>query len=103
MRSSVSLHLYQTRGFWDFCMNLLVSICKGSQDEEAIFLFPDPLQQLVDCSDRHGLGGQRTEAEVELKAAGHLQTQIEEKHRQSDHPVNIIIDDCSTAQNISPI
>lgn len=48
------------------------SVRQRAQDEEAILLLPDPLQQLVDGRDGYCLGPQRTEAEVELKAICHL-------------------------------
>lgn len=49
------------------------SVRERTQDEEAILLLPDPLQQFVDSRDGQGLRPQRTEAEVELEAACHLQ------------------------------
>lgn len=49
------------------------SVCERAQDEEAILLLPDPLQQFVDSRYGQSLGPQRTEAEVELKATCHLQ------------------------------
>lgn len=52
------------------------SVCEGAQDEEAILLLPDPLQQFVDSSNSHRLCPQRTEAEVDLEAAGHPCQQV---------------------------
>lgn len=49
------------------------SVCERTQDEEAVLLLPDPLQQFVDSRDGQGLGPQRTEAEVKLEATCHLQ------------------------------
>lgn len=49
------------------------SVCERTQDEEAILLLPDPLQQFVDSREGQGLSPQRTEADVELKATCHLQ------------------------------
>lgn len=57
------------------------SVCEGAQDEEAIFLLPDPLQQFVDSRDSLGLGPERTEAEVELKATCRLQDQTRDRTR----------------------
>jgi len=58
------------------------SVRERTQDEEAILLLPDPLQQLGDGRDGHGLGPQRTEAEVQLEATCHLQ---ERRRRHSSY------------------
>ena len=47
-------------------------VCERTEDEEAVLLLPDPLQQFVNSRHGQGLGPQGTEAKVELKATCHL-------------------------------
>lgn len=59
------------------------SVCEGAQNEEAILLLPDPLQQFVDSRNSQRLGPQWTEAEVKLEATRHLAKEREDKHSQN--------------------
>lgn len=54
------------------CPGQRQSVCLGCEDEESVFLFADPLHELVDSTDGAGLGPQGTVAYVELKGAGYL-------------------------------
>jgi len=57
------------------------SVGERAEDEEAIFLLPYPLEQLVDRGHGLHLGHQGRQAEVELKAAGQLGGGTERRRR----------------------
>lgn len=61
------------------------SVCQGAQDEKAILLLPDPLQQFVDSRNSQRLGPQRTEAEVKFEATCHLAEEKGDKDRQNEN------------------
>lgn len=59
--------------------DLSTSVRQWTQDEESILLLPDPLEKSADSRHSQCLGGHGAEAEVELKAVGHLQRETEHK------------------------